>query len=287
MPVAHKKVLRGDRRLPHRRAGPGPLPLRLLWPDPGHGPLVRRPALPGLPAATKLEASAPDADRPPAALFLLPGHLHTAGGAARILRGAISGWWFTPRCSRPPARPCACWRRILKLHRERPAGLLRRAAHLGPDAGVSPARPLRDPRWRSEQQRRSLAVVTSRFPRAELEGVVDRFSGQGFQDILRPGRTSQAGSLRRCGGVTGLCTRRPLGDGRQSLRYLAPYVFRVAIGDRRIISCDDGNVTFTYRRVGSNRQRKMTLDAMEFLRVPVPPARPARRVPEGPPLRRF
>ena len=56
------------------------------------------------------------------------------------------------------------------------------------------------------------------------------------------------------------------GDGRQSLRYLAPYVFRVAIGDHRIVSCDDGQVTFTYRRVGSNRPRKMTLDAMEFLR---------------------
>jgi hypothetical protein len=58
----------------------------------------------------------------------------------------------------------------------------------------------------------------------------------------------------------------PAGDGRESLRYLAPYVFRVAIGDHRIISCDDGQVTFTYRRVGSNRRRKMTLDAMEFLR---------------------
>ncbi|MBV8146028.1 MAG: transposase [Gammaproteobacteria bacterium] len=56
------------------------------------------------------------------------------------------------------------------------------------------------------------------------------------------------------------------GDGRQSLRYLAPYVFRVAIGDHRIVSCDDGQVTFTYRRGGSNRPRKMTLDAMEFLR---------------------
>jgi hypothetical protein len=56
------------------------------------------------------------------------------------------------------------------------------------------------------------------------------------------------------------------GDGRQSLRYLAPYVFRVAIGDHRIVSCDDGKVTFAYRRVGSNRARKMTLDAMEFLR---------------------
>jgi hypothetical protein len=58
----------------------------------------------------------------------------------------------------------------------------------------------------------------------------------------------------------------PAGDGRQSLRYLAPYVFRVAIGDHRIVSCDDRRVTFTYRRVGSNRRRKMTLDAMEFLR---------------------
>ena len=58
----------------------------------------------------------------------------------------------------------------------------------------------------------------------------------------------------------------PAGDGRQSLRYLAPYVFRVAIGDHRIVSCDDGQVTFTYRRVGSNRRRKMTLEAMEFLR---------------------
>jgi hypothetical protein len=56
------------------------------------------------------------------------------------------------------------------------------------------------------------------------------------------------------------------GDGRASLRYLAPYVFRVAIGDHRIVSCDDGKVTFSYRRVGSNRSRKMTLDALEFIR---------------------
>jgi Putative transposase/Transposase zinc-binding domain len=56
------------------------------------------------------------------------------------------------------------------------------------------------------------------------------------------------------------------GDGRASLHYLAPYVFRVAIGDHRIVSCDDGKVTFSYRRVGSNRPRKMTLDAHEFIR---------------------
>src|SRR5262245_56600824 len=59
---------------------------------------------------------------------------------------------------------------------------------------------------------------------------------------------------------------RAAGDGRASLGYLAPYVFRVAIGDHRIVSCDDGRVTFTDRRSGSNRPRKMTLDAPEFIR---------------------
>jgi len=57
-----------------------------------------------------------------------------------------------------------------------------------------------------------------------------------------------------------------VGDGRASLKYLAPYVFRVAISDRRIVSCDDGQVTFSYRKSGSNRWRKMTVDGSEFVR---------------------
>ena len=43
-------------------------------------------------------------------------------------------------------------------------------------------------------------------------------------------------------------------------------MFRVAIGDHRIISSDDGQVTFSYRKVGSNRRRTMTLEASESLR---------------------
>jgi hypothetical protein len=50
------------------------------------------------------------------------------------------------------------------------------------------------------------------------------------------------------------------------LKYLAPYVFRVAISDRRIVSLDDGRVTFSYRKSGSRRWRTMTLEAHEFLR---------------------
>jgi hypothetical protein len=57
-----------------------------------------------------------------------------------------------------------------------------------------------------------------------------------------------------------------VGDGRSSLQYLAPYVFRVAISDRRIVSCDDGRVMFSYRKSGTNHWRRMSVDALEFIR---------------------
>lgn len=57
-----------------------------------------------------------------------------------------------------------------------------------------------------------------------------------------------------------------VGDGRASLKYLAPYLFRVAISDRRILSSDGGKVVFAVKRSGSQRYRPMTLDAMEFIR---------------------
>ena len=58
---------------------------------------------------------------------------------------------------------------------------------------------------------------------------------------------------RRCGEVTGWCTASRRATAGSRCAYLAPYVFRVAIGDHRIVSCDDGRVTFTYRKVGSKR----------------------------------
>ena len=62
-----------------------------------------------------------------------------------------------------------------------------------------------------------------------------------------------------------------VGDGRRALKYLAPYVFRVAISDQRIIAVEDGpdgpgRVTFGDKKSGSNRWRKMTVTAEEFLR---------------------
>ena len=62
-----------------------------------------------------------------------------------------------------------------------------------------------------------------------------------------------------------------VGDGRRALRYLAPYVYRVAISSRRIVKCEPGpdgwgHVTFTYRQSGSQRYRAMTVTAEEFIR---------------------
>jgi hypothetical protein len=58
----------------------------------------------------------------------------------------------------------------------------------------------------------------------------------------------------------------PAGDGRNAVRYLARYVFRVAISNSRIVSCDDGRVVFRYAKSGSRHCRMMTLDAFEFIR---------------------
>jgi len=58
----------------------------------------------------------------------------------------------------------------------------------------------------------------------------------------------------------------PIGDSEATLKYLAPYIFRVAISDSRIMAVKDRMVTFSYKKKGSNRNRKTTLDVIEFIR---------------------
>jgi hypothetical protein len=59
----------------------------------------------------------------------------------------------------------------------------------------------------------------------------------------------------------------PFGGPKQVLKYLARYTHRVAISDQRLVSVQDGKVTFRYKdyRCG-NIQRTMTLEATEFIR---------------------
>jgi hypothetical protein len=57
-----------------------------------------------------------------------------------------------------------------------------------------------------------------------------------------------------------------IGDSEATLKYLAPYIFRVAIANSRIMAVKDRTVTFSYRKKDSNRMRKLTLDVIEFIR---------------------
>ena len=54
--------------------------------------------------------------------------------------------------------------------------------------------------------------------------------------------------------------------GHSAFTSLAPYVFRVAISNSRIVGLTERTVTFTYRKVGSARRRTTHLDAIEFIR---------------------
>jgi len=56
------------------------------------------------------------------------------------------------------------------------------------------------------------------------------------------------------------------GAGQHSLKYLAHYVFKVAISNSRIVKLEDRKVFFKYRKPKSNRWRTMNLDVMEFMR---------------------
>lgn len=57
-----------------------------------------------------------------------------------------------------------------------------------------------------------------------------------------------------------------VGSGETSMRYLARYVFRVAISNNRIISYDNHRVSFQYKVSKKRKWRTMTLDAIEFIR---------------------
>jgi hypothetical protein len=58
----------------------------------------------------------------------------------------------------------------------------------------------------------------------------------------------------------------PVGTGQAALKYLAPYVFRVALSNHRILKCEDGQVTFRYRDRATRRWQTRTLPAEEFIR---------------------
>jgi hypothetical protein len=59
----------------------------------------------------------------------------------------------------------------------------------------------------------------------------------------------------------------PFGGAEQVYRYLGRYTHRVAISNRRLVSLEQGRVTFCYKDYADDQRLKlMTLDAAEFIR---------------------
>ena len=58
---------------------------------------------------------------------------------------------------------------------------------------------------------------------------------------------------------------KPVGNGRTALKYLAPYVFRVAISNRRLVKLENDQVTFRNRSSDTGLNKLCTLSAEEFI----------------------
>ena len=61
---------------------------------------------------------------------------------------------------------------------------------------------------------------------------------------------------------------RPVGAGEKALKYLAPYIFRVALSNNRLLGLENGAVTFRYRendKQGQGQSKTLTLAAEAFI----------------------
>ena len=48
---------------------------------------------------------------------------------------------------------------------------------------------------------------------------------------------------------------KPVGDGSAALKYLAPYIMRVVLSEKNILSLKDGLVTFRYKDANEEKDK--------------------------------
>ena len=59
---------------------------------------------------------------------------------------------------------------------------------------------------------------------------------------------------------------KPVGYGSEVIKYVAPYIQRGPISNRRIIKCENNKVTFTYKDSKTNKITPVTLPVLQFMR---------------------
>lgn len=95
------------------------------------------------------------------------------------------------------------------------------------------------------------------------------------KQVIFPGNTAEIGIPDEFGKLLKalktkdwiVYAKRPFAGPEQVLEYLGRYTHRVAISNHRILSIDDGKITFAYKdRNDHNKTKSMTLKADEFIR---------------------
>jgi len=124
-------------------------------------------------------------------------------------------------------------------------------------------------------------VLSRLFRRLFLEGLQQAFDHHQlqFHGQLQPLAEPQgfARLLDRCRHTEWVVSAKPpFGGPAQVLEYLGRYTHHVAISNQRLLTCEEGNVSFRWKDSRHhNQQRVMTLDAAEFIRrflLPILPA---------------
>jgi hypothetical protein len=139
-----------------------------------------------------------------------------------------------------------------------------------PGGGLSPDRQ----RWIASRKRFFLPVrVLSRLFRGCFLAYLQKAYSAGklkfhgsLQELNDPGNFEAF--LQRCRKPEWVVySKPPLGGPEQVFDYLGRYTHRVAISNHRLVRLADGKVTFRWRDYkDGNKQKLMTLDAMEFIR---------------------
>jgi hypothetical protein len=57
-----------------------------------------------------------------------------------------------------------------------------------------------------------------------------------------------------------------VGSGEQAFKYLAPYIFRVALSNNRLRKLENGHLTFSYKESATDQVKQCTVTAEEFIR---------------------
>ena len=104
---------------------------------------------------------------------------------------------------------------------------------------------------------------------SKLQGVYNR------NQLIFPGKTSETGTPDGFANLLKMLktkkwiayAKRPFAGPEEVLEYLGRYTHRVAISNHRLLSIDDGKITFAYKdRKDHNKTKSMILKADEFIR---------------------